>query len=111
MTVSVASVQLRQDVKRTVEVVGTFQGLEEVMVTPKVSGRAVKMNYDVQDEVHTGDVLLEIDARIPRALAKGIGRCAPSLRDQKLGIVAPRAIAVRDRGGRDRGSTRPSSAR
>jgi RND family efflux transporter MFP subunit len=61
VAVSAAPVMLRKDVKRTIDVVGNFQGLEEVMVTPKVSGLAVKINCDVQDIVHTGDVLLEID--------------------------------------------------
>jgi multidrug efflux pump subunit AcrA (membrane-fusion protein) len=35
--------------------------LEEVTITPKVTGRVVKIYYDVQDAVPPGKVLLEID--------------------------------------------------
>ncbi|MGW8256262.1 MAG: efflux RND transporter periplasmic adaptor subunit [Thermoguttaceae bacterium] len=58
--VTVAKVELKS-VQRTVEVVGTFEGYEEITVTPKVDGRVVRINYDVGDIVHPGDVLLEID--------------------------------------------------
>jgi multidrug efflux pump subunit AcrA (membrane-fusion protein) len=58
--VTVAAVEMKP-VQRTVDSVGSFQGFEEVAVTPKVGGRAVKIFHRVQDIVHTGDLLLEID--------------------------------------------------
>ena len=61
VTVTVGPVTLRRDLTRSVDVVGNFQGLEEMIVTPKVGGRVLKINYDVQDVVHTGDILMEID--------------------------------------------------
>lgn len=58
--VTVAKVT-EQSIQRTVDAVGSFQGLEEVTVTPKVTGRVIKICHDRQDIVYTGDVLLEID--------------------------------------------------
>jgi multidrug efflux pump subunit AcrA (membrane-fusion protein) len=58
--VTVAPVELKP-IQRTVETVGSFQGFEEVAVTPKVSGRVIRVHHNVQDIVHTGDLLLEID--------------------------------------------------
>jgi RND family efflux transporter MFP subunit len=58
--VTVAKVELKL-VQRTVEVVGSFEGYEEVTVTPKVEGRVIRIHYDVGDIVHPGDVLMEID--------------------------------------------------
>ena len=43
------------------EVVGTFCGQEEVLVTPELDGRVVKVHHDLGDVVHVGDVLIEID--------------------------------------------------
>lgn len=60
VVVTVTSLDQRA-IQRTVDSVGTFQGFEEVAVTPKVGGRVVKIHYDIQDVVHTGDLLLEID--------------------------------------------------
>jgi multidrug efflux pump subunit AcrA (membrane-fusion protein) len=60
VAVTVAPVTLRP-IQRTVEVVGTFRGLEEVVITPKVEGRVMKIHHDVGDTVAPGDLLLEID--------------------------------------------------
>jgi multidrug efflux pump subunit AcrA (membrane-fusion protein) len=58
--VTVAKVEF-QSIQRTVDVVGSFEGCEELTVTPKVDGRVISIHYDVGDIVHPGDVLLEID--------------------------------------------------
>jgi RND family efflux transporter MFP subunit len=60
VAVTVAKVEIRS-IQRTVDVVGSFEGYEEVTLTPKVDGRVIRVNYDVGDIVHPGDVLLEID--------------------------------------------------
>src|SRR5262245_783769 len=48
-------------VRRTVTVVGSLFGRDEVTITPKVEGRIVKIHHDVGDAVKPGEVLLEID--------------------------------------------------
>ena len=60
VAVTVAKVEL-QSIQRTVDVVGSFEGFEELTVTPKVDGRVIRINCDVGDIVRPGDVLLEID--------------------------------------------------
>jgi RND family efflux transporter MFP subunit len=60
VSVTVAPVTLRP-IQRSVEVVGAFSGQEEVLVTPQVDGRVVKIHHDMGDVVHVGEVLLEID--------------------------------------------------
>src|SRR3972149_10353216 len=60
VTVTVAKVE-RRTVQRTVDVVGTLEGYEEVTVTTKVDGRVIRIHYDVGDIVRPGDILLEID--------------------------------------------------
>ncbi len=60
VAVTVTKVEIKS-VQRTVEVVGSFEGYEEVSITPKVNGRVIRIHYDVGDIVHPGDVLLEID--------------------------------------------------
>ncbi len=58
---TVAKVEIRP-IQRTVDVVGSFEGYEEVTLTPKVDGRVIRINYDVGDIVHPGNILMEIDA-------------------------------------------------
>jgi len=60
VAVTVAPVTLRE-VQRSVQIVGTFYGQEEVDVEAKVGGRVVKILHDIGDVVQPGDVLLEID--------------------------------------------------
>lgn len=60
ISVTVVPVTIRP-IQRSVEVVGTFSGQEEVVVTPEVDGRVVKIYHDLGDVVRTGDVLMEID--------------------------------------------------
>jgi len=59
--VTVAPVTVRS-IQRSVEVVGTFHGFDEVTVSPEVAGRVVRIHSDLGDVVHPGDVLMEIDA-------------------------------------------------
>jgi multidrug resistance efflux pump len=62
INVEVAPVTLRP-IQRSVQVVGTFEGFEELTVTPKVEGRVVKIYHDVSNltVLYPGDLLLEID--------------------------------------------------
>jgi multidrug efflux pump subunit AcrA (membrane-fusion protein) len=60
VAVTVAKVGI-QSIQRTVDVVGSFEGYEELTVTPKVDGRVIRVSYDVGDVVHPGEVLIEID--------------------------------------------------
>jgi len=60
VSVTIAPVTFRP-IQRSVEVVGTFCGQEEVLVTPEVDGRVVRVHHDMGDVVHVGDVLIEID--------------------------------------------------
>jgi multidrug efflux pump subunit AcrA (membrane-fusion protein) len=60
VAVTVAPVTPRA-VQRRVEVVGALWGHDEVEIAPKVGGRVVRIAHDIGDEVHPGDVLLEID--------------------------------------------------
>ncbi len=61
VAVTLAAVTPRA-VQRSVQIVGTFYGQEEVDVEAKVSGRVTKILHDIGDVVRPGDVLLEIDA-------------------------------------------------
>jgi len=58
--VTVAKVEI-QSIQRAVDVVGSFEGYEDLTVTPKVDGRVVRVHSDVGDIVRPGDVLIEID--------------------------------------------------
>src|SRR5262245_6205014 len=48
-------------IQRSVEVVGTFYGCEEVVVGSKLTGRGKKFACDMGDTVRPGDVLMELD--------------------------------------------------
>jgi RND family efflux transporter MFP subunit len=57
----------RRAVERTVEVVGTIKGWEDVTVGAKKTGRVVKVLHDMGDQVKPGEPLVEletVDARL-----------------------------------------------
>ena len=60
ITVTVAKVETRP-VVRTVEVVGTLKGWEEVTVGNKRMGRVLKIYHDMGDRVQPGEPLVELD--------------------------------------------------
>lgn len=60
VAVTVAPLTLRP-FRRTVPIVGTFYGYEEVQITPKVEGRVRKVLHDVGDVVRPGEALLEVE--------------------------------------------------
>lgn len=60
VTVTVGRIEVRE-VPRTVQVVGTFHGYDEVTVNAEVSGRVVAIFHDVGDIVKPGEPLLQID--------------------------------------------------
>jgi membrane fusion protein, multidrug efflux system len=52
----------RRTVERTVEVIGTLRGWEQVTVGSKKAGRVVKVYHDIGDRVQPGDHLVELDS-------------------------------------------------
>lgn len=90
VAVTVAPVTARP-IRRTVAVVGTFFGQEEVVITPKVEGRVVRLHHDTGDVVKPGDVLLEIED-VDYKLAVAEAQRALELELAKLGLsVLPEA--------------------
>ena len=70
--VTVSGVTVRP-VERTVEVVGTLKGWEEVKLGAKKGGRVVRVLHDMGDHVKPGEKLVEldtVDARLGVAQAK-----------------------------------------
>jgi multidrug efflux pump subunit AcrA (membrane-fusion protein) len=51
----------RKTVERTVEVVGSLRGWEQVTVGSKRSGRVIKVTHDMGDRVQPGEILVELD--------------------------------------------------
>jgi multidrug efflux pump subunit AcrA (membrane-fusion protein) len=87
--VTVAPLQ-RRTVERTVEVVGSLRGWEQVTVGSKRSGRVIRVLHDIGDQVQPDEPLLEldpVDARLAYDLAQS--RFLAEL--VKLGISAERA--------------------
>ncbi len=60
VTITTATVQTRS-VQRFVAAVGSLTGYDEVILSPKVDGRVLKVHRDVGDRVFPGDVVLELD--------------------------------------------------
>ncbi len=60
VAVTVAPVE-RRTVERTVDVVGTLKGWEEVTVGSKRMGRVLKVLHDIGDRVKPGEPLVELD--------------------------------------------------
>ena len=61
VTVTVAPLQHRA-VDRTVEVVGTLKGWEDVVVGSKRTGRVARVVHDMGDRVQPGELLAELDS-------------------------------------------------
>ena len=60
VTVTVAAVE-RRPVVRTVEVVGSLKGWEDVTVGNKRTGRVLKVHHDMGDRVKPGEPLVELE--------------------------------------------------
>ena len=87
--VTVAPLEHRA-VERTVEVIGTLRGWEQVTLGSKRSGRVVKVYHDIGDRVQPGEPLVEldpVDARlgVQQAESKYLGELV------KLGITKQQA--------------------
>jgi multidrug efflux pump subunit AcrA (membrane-fusion protein) len=52
---------IRQPVERSIEVVGTLFGWEEVTLGSKQTGRVIAVKHDVGDRVSPGEALVELD--------------------------------------------------
>jgi multidrug efflux pump subunit AcrA (membrane-fusion protein) len=77
-------------VERTVEVIGTLRGWEQVTVGTKRTGRVIKVHHDIGDRVEPGEPLVEldpVDARLAmqQAESKYLGELV------KLGITKKQA--------------------
>ncbi len=51
----------RRTVERTVDVIGTLRGWEQVTIGTKRTGRVVKVHHDMGDRVRPGEPLIELD--------------------------------------------------
>src|SRR5262245_13826575 len=60
IAVTTAPVTLRS-IERTVEIVGTLRGYEEIEVGANIDGRVARIVHEVGDVVRPGEMLLEID--------------------------------------------------
>jgi multidrug efflux pump subunit AcrA (membrane-fusion protein) len=58
--VTVAQVKTAQ-LRRTIPVVGTLHGYEDMVISPKVDGRVARVLKDIGDHVAPGEVLFELD--------------------------------------------------
>lgn len=85
--VTVAPVTARPMV-RSVSVVGSLWGQEEITVAPKVEGRVKRILHDMGDVVHPGDLLLEIE-ETEFQLAVDEAQRALDLELSKLGLRVP----------------------
>jgi multidrug resistance efflux pump len=72
-------------VQRTVAVVGSLYGQEEIVIHPKVTGRVVEVLHEVGDRVSTGDVLLRVE-RTEYELAVAEAQRSLELELAKLGL-------------------------
>jgi membrane fusion protein, multidrug efflux system len=87
--VTVAPLQHRA-VERTVEVVGTLRGWEQVTLGTKRTGRVLKVHHDIGDRVQPGEPLIELDPvdaklAVQQAESRYLGELA------KLGITRQQA--------------------
>ncbi len=58
--ITVANLEHRV-VERTVDVIGTLRGWEQVTVGTKRTGRVIKVHHDIGDRVKPGDPLVDLD--------------------------------------------------
>ncbi|MGL6076054.1 MAG: efflux RND transporter periplasmic adaptor subunit [Fimbriiglobus sp.] len=60
VTITTAKIEAKE-VQRSVNVVGSLTGFDEVILSPKVDGRVRKIWIDVGDRVYPGQTVLELD--------------------------------------------------
>lgn len=86
VSVTVAALK-KQTVRRSVSVVGTLNGYEEVILAPKVDGRVIAIRADVGDVVSPGATLLELETA-DYELSIAEARQALNAELAKLGLTA-----------------------
>jgi len=89
------------DVRETVVATGTLSPLDSVEVGAEVTGRVVKVNADINDQVKTGQILVEIDpeqlnARVEESQAQLLSAEA-SLKNAKTTVHEAELKATRTR--------------
>jgi RND family efflux transporter MFP subunit len=72
-------------VQRSVSVVGSLYGQEEIVIRPKVGGRVAEILHETGDRVSTGDVLLRVE-QTEYELAAAEARRSLELELTKLGL-------------------------
>ena len=72
-------------VQRSVSVVGSLYGQEEIVIRPKVGGRVAELLHEIGDRVCTGDVLLRVE-RTEYELAVAEAQRSLELELTKLGL-------------------------
>ncbi len=90
--VTVANLEHRV-IERTVEVIGTLRGWEQVTVGSKRTGRVVKVHHDIGDRVRPGDPLVDLDPvdailGVQQAESRYLGELV------KLGLTKQRAEEI-----------------
>ncbi|WP_165222423.1 efflux RND transporter periplasmic adaptor subunit [Aquisphaera insulae] len=80
----------RRTVERSVEVVGSLRGWEQVTVGAKRAGRVVKVAHDMGDRVKPGEPLIELDP-VDAKLAYDLAQSKYLAELMKLGITESRA--------------------
>jgi multidrug efflux pump subunit AcrA (membrane-fusion protein) len=79
---------VRRPVQRSVKIVGTLQGYDEIQISPLVDGRIARIRHDVGDVLRPGEPLLEIDDSDYRMAVEENQR-ALELELSKLGLQEP----------------------
>lgn len=72
-------------VQRSVSVVGSLYGQEEIVIRPKVGGRVAEILHETGDRVTTGDILLRVE-RTEYELAAAEARRSLELELTRLGL-------------------------
>jgi RND family efflux transporter MFP subunit len=71
--------------RRSLAVVGSLYGRDEVAIAPKVEGRVLRVHHDVGDRVRPGELLIELDP-VDYQLAANDARRSLELELAKLGL-------------------------
>ena len=91
----------QENVRRSVEVVGTLAAVDEVTISSEAEGRVNKLLADLGDRVHAGQVLIELDREKPEynvdqqkaALARALAKFgAPALDFSAEDFQAPDTV-------------------
>ena len=80
----------RKDLRETVTATGTLSPLDSVEVGAEVTGRVIRVNVDINDQVQAGQVLVEID---PEQLEARVEEAAAQLASAEASLKNAKATA------------------